>query len=210
MPALVIGPNTTMGEILNAYPSARLELFRRYHVGGCQACGYQLTDTLEQVRREHEVSDPLDQIVECIRNSSEVEAKLQVLPTALVSISTAPKQPNLDLALPQFAQEQQGWHIVDVRSHEEWEQGHLPGAQLLTTESKFEMLDSWPKDTPILFYSNTGRRGLETASYFVAYGFTKVRNLSGGLRAWEALQTKPAEAEGGTNVEQYSRAESRL
>ena len=47
-----IAPNTTMEEILNAYPSARLELFRRYHVGGCQACGYQVSDTLDQVRRE--------------------------------------------------------------------------------------------------------------------------------------------------------------
>jgi rhodanese-related sulfurtransferase len=193
MPALEIGSNTTMDEILNAYPSARLELFRRYHVGGCQACGYQLSDTLEQVRREHEISDSLDQIIEYIRNSSEVEAKLQVLPTALVSISAKPKQPNLDLDVPEFAQDQQGWHIVDVRSREEWERGHLPGAQWLTTELKFEMLDSWPKDAAILFYSNAGRRGLETASYFVAYGFTKVRNLAGGLQAWAALQSWPAE-----------------
>lgn len=187
MAALDIGPNTTMEEILSAYPSARLELFRRYHIGGCQACGYQLTDTLEQVRCEHEIPDSLEKIVEYIRNSSEVEAMLQVLPTALVSIVAAPKQRNLDLALPEFVQGQRGWHIVDVRSREEWEQGHLSGAQLLTTELKFEMLDSWPKDSPILFYSNSGRRGLETASYFVAYGFTRVRNLAGGLQAWTAL-----------------------
>ena len=208
MPALEIGPNTTMEEILNAYPSARLELFRRYHVGGCQACGYQLSETLEQVCRNHEIPDSLEQAIEYIRNSSEVEAKLQILPTALLSISAAPKPPGLDLTLPEFTQGQQQWRIVDVRSCEEWEQGHLPGAQLLTTESKFEMLDSWPKDTPILFYSNTGRRGLETASYFVAYGFTNVRNLAGGLRAWEAVQSKAAEAEGGMNVERYGRAES--
>jgi rhodanese-related sulfurtransferase len=210
MPALEIGPNTTMEEILTAYPSARLELFRRYHVGGCAACGYKLSDTLEQVCREHEIPDALERIVEYIRNSSEVEAKLQVQPTVLVSISAAPKRQGLDLTLPEFAQPQQQWRVVDVRSREEWEQGHLPGAQLLTTESKFEMLDSWPKDTPILFYSNIGQRGLETASYFVAYGFTKVRNLAGGLRAWEALQSKPAEAEGGINVEQSNRAETRL
>ena len=72
---------------------------------------------------------------------------------------------------------------------EEWEQGHLPNSQLLTPELKFEMLDSWPKDTPILFYSNSGRRGLETASYFVAYGFIYVRNLAGGLKAWRSQQS---------------------
>ena len=195
MPALEISPQTTMEEILSAYPSARLELFRRYHVGGCEACGYKLSETLEQVCREHEIPDSLEKIVEYIRNSSEVEAKLQVQPIALVSIRVAPKPPDLDLTLPAFAQGQQQWHIIDVRSREEWEQGHLPGAQLLTIESKFEMLDSWPKDAPILFYSNTGGRGLETASYFVAYGFTNARNLAGGLQSWIDLQSWSAVAQ---------------
>src|ERR1700739_3356523 len=82
-----ISGRTTMGEILGTYPSARLELFRRYHVGGCAACGYQLTDTLEQVCREHSIPDALVQVIDYIRNSREVEAKLQILPTVLVRSS---------------------------------------------------------------------------------------------------------------------------
>lgn len=198
--SLKINSETTMGEILGAYPSAKLELFRRYHVGGCTACGYQLADTLEQVCREHNISDPLEQVIEYIRNSRDVEAKLQILPTVLVtSIQntqlTEPTQ-TVNLSGDDLAQALQGgqiWHLVDVRSPEEWEQGHLPDAQLLTTELKFEMLDSWSKNTPILFYSNSGRRGLETASYFVAYGFSNVRNLAGGLRTWRSQQPHPDE-----------------
>jgi 3-mercaptopyruvate sulfurtransferase SseA len=45
-------------------------------------------------------------------------------------------------------------------------------------------LDSWPKDTRIVFYSNAGRRSLEVASYFMAYGFTNVRNMASGLEDW--------------------------
>ncbi len=30
-----IGPDTTMEEILRAYPSAKIGLFQRYHIGGC-------------------------------------------------------------------------------------------------------------------------------------------------------------------------------
>ena len=71
-----------------------------------------------------------------------------------------------------------------MRSPEEWANGHIPGAQLLALELKFEALDTWPKDTPIVFYSNAGRRSLEVASYFMAYGFTDVRNMAGGLEAW--------------------------
>ncbi len=188
-----ISGTTRMDEILSAYPSARLELFRRYHVGGCTACGYQLTDTLEQVCQEHEIPDPLAQVIEYIRDSREVESKLQILPTVLVkSIQNSPPtepSPVVSVSgddLRQVLQGNQTWHLVDVRSPEEWERDHLPNGQLLTTEFKFEMLDSWPKDTPILFYSNSGRRGLETASYFVAYGFTNVRNLAGGLNALRA------------------------
>jgi hypothetical protein len=47
--SLEIRTSTTMEEILSAHPSAKLGLFRRYHIGGCTACGYQPTDTLEQV-----------------------------------------------------------------------------------------------------------------------------------------------------------------
>jgi len=185
---MTISGTTTMGEILSAYPSARLELFRRYHVGGCTACGYQLTDTLEQVCQEHEIPDPLAQVIEYIRNSREVESKLQILPTVLVKSiqNSSPTEPSPVVSVSgddlRVLQGSQTWHLVDVRSPAEWERDHLPNAQLLTTEFKFEMLDSWPKDTPILFYSNSGRRGLETASYFVAYGFTNVRNLAGGLK----------------------------
>jgi rhodanese-related sulfurtransferase len=190
-----ITSKTTIGEILSAYPSARLELFRRYHVGGCAACGYQLTDTLEQVCQEHNISDPLEQVIEYIRNSREVESQLQILPTVLVSSiqSSRPSEPSqvVSVSGDNLAQALEGghsWRLVDVRSPEEWGREHLPNAQLLTTELKFQMLDSWPKDTFILFYSNSGGRGLEAASYFVAYGFTNVRNLAGGLNALRTRQ----------------------
>ena len=39
--SLEISASTVMEEILNAYPSAKLGLFRQYHIGGCTACGYQ-------------------------------------------------------------------------------------------------------------------------------------------------------------------------
>ena len=38
--------HSTMGEVLEAYPSAQRALFRRYHIGGCNSCGYAPGDTL--------------------------------------------------------------------------------------------------------------------------------------------------------------------
>ncbi len=164
-----INIQTTMGEILAAYPAARLGLFRRYHIGGCQACGYQPGDTLEQVCRQFNITDPVEKIAEVIRESREAELKLQILP---VTIANAPRQETL----------------IDVRTPEEFERGHLPGARLLTVDLTFEILDSWPKVAPIVFYSNHGQRSLEKTSYFAAYGFTNVRNMAGGLEAWPGGQ----------------------
>ena len=160
---LDITPHTTMGEILGAYPAAKLGLFRRYHIGGCSACGYQLSDTIEQVCRQFNIADSLDAIAKVIRESSEAEAKLLILPVAAT------------LGQPR---------LIDVRTREEFERGHIPQALWLDAEVTFEILDSWPKDTPIVVYSNTGKRGLEKASFFTAYGFTNVKNMAGGLEAW--------------------------
>jgi len=159
-----------MSSILAAYPAARLGLFRHYHIGGCQACGYQPSDTLEQVCRQFNIADPLEKIVEVICESREAELKLQILPA---TIAAAPRRET----------------ILDVRTPEEFERGHLPGARLLTVDLTFEILDSWPKDAPIILYSNNGRRSLEKTSYFAAYGFTNVRNMAGGLEAWPGTQT---------------------
>jgi rhodanese-related sulfurtransferase len=171
-----IGPQTTMAEILAAYPAAKLGLFRRYHIGGCTACGYQPEDTIEQVRRQYNIEDSIDAMAQVIQESSKAEAQLLVLPTV---IAAKPAE-----------------RMIDVRAPEEFEKGHIPGAQLLTFDLTFEILDTWPKETPIVCYSSTGRRGLEKASYFAAYGFTSVRNLAGGLEAWTgAIERSPAPAE---------------
>ena len=186
--SLEIRASTTMEEILSAYPSAKLGLFRRYHVGGCTACGYQPTDTLEQVMAEHNIPDLLEFVIACIVESWQVEAGLQILPT-VVAAALKPKQETrlVDMSSPEVEaalERGEGWPLIDVRSSEEWGNGHIPGAQFLTVELKFEALDTWPKDTRIVFYSNAGRRSLEAASYFMAYGFTNVRNMAGGLEAW--------------------------
>ena len=186
--SLEISSGNTMEEILSAYPSAKLGLFRRYHVGGCTACGYQPTDTLEQVMADHNISDPLESVIACILESGQVEAGLQILPT-VVAAALKPEQetPLGDVSSPEVEaalERGESWPLIDVRSPEEWVNGHIPEAQFLTLELKFKALDTWPKDTRIVFYSNAGHRSLEVASYFMAYGFTNVRNMAGGLEAW--------------------------
>jgi rhodanese-related sulfurtransferase len=164
--ALRIGPDVTMGEILYAYPTAKIALFIRYHIGGCTSCGYQLTDTLAEVHQNYNIKDPLEEVLAAVQHSASVEAKVRISQQELASVL----QRGLDLRL------------LDTRSTSEWQAGHLAGAQPVTVELTFNA---------IVFYSNEGRRSLDKAAYFQAYGFANARSLDGGLQAWQDTFESP-------------------
>jgi hypothetical protein len=48
---------STMQEVLKAFPGAQRALFSRYHIGGCSHCGFDPTETLEQVSRRNNILD---------------------------------------------------------------------------------------------------------------------------------------------------------
>jgi rhodanese-related sulfurtransferase len=77
--------------------------------------------------------------------------------------------------------------IVDVRTQEEFNQGHLPGAMLVTvtelaTPKGQELL---PKDLdmPIVVYCRSGNRSSDAAKQLAAMGYKQVYDL-GGLSGW--------------------------
>lgn len=166
--AFDISPEITMGEILHAYPTAKIALFIRYHIGGCTSCSYQLTDTLAEVHQNFLIKDSMDEVLEAVRQSAAVEAKIHISQQELADVLSRGE----------------GVSLLDARSATEWQSGHLPASQPVTVEVTFNALDSWSKETPIVFYSNDGVRSLDKAAYFQAYGFTNARSLDGGIRAW--------------------------
>ncbi len=163
MPAIT--PQTTMGEILRAYPSAKVGLFQRYHIGGCAACGYEPWETLEQVLKKHEVKDTLEGVIACIQGSDDVERALWI---------TAPE-------VAEARRRGETIRLLDARKPEAFAASHLPGAELLTPELTFDILDTWPKDTRMVFYADDEKKSLDKASYFRAYGFTHARSLAGDV-----------------------------
>lgn len=167
---LKITLETKMADILAAYPQAKIGLFQKYHIGGCKSCSYEPTDTLGQVRAQHDIKAELPEILAVIQASGDVEKSLH--------LSVADFRRALDEGMP--------FRILDVRDVVDFEDGHIPGAQFLTVQLQFEALDAWPKDTAIVVVSNQGERSLARASHFKAYGLVNVRSLDGGLAAWKA------------------------
>lgn len=74
-----ITPKSSMQEVLEVYPSAQRALFDRYHIGGCSSCGFQPTDALEEVLRNHQILD-VQEVIGTIKRSQEEQDKLQIPP----------------------------------------------------------------------------------------------------------------------------------
>jgi rhodanese-related sulfurtransferase len=85
-----------------------------------------------------------------------------------------------------------GATVVDVCTAAEFARGHVPGALNLDVNSagfatQAAQLD---KSKPVLVNCHAGIRGARAAALLTEFGFD-VKNLDGGLAAWEAAGNKP-------------------
>ena len=48
------------------------------------------------------------------------------------------------------------------------------------------LVESLPRDTPLVFHCHHGSRSARAAQVFVDMGFTEVYNVTGGIEAWSA------------------------
>jgi len=161
-----ITKDSTMQEVLDAYPSAQRALFRKYHIGGCHSCGYEPNDILATVAAKHNITD-MDEVLSFIEEAEQIDKRIQA---TAVEVSAALKSANPP-------------KLIDVRTPAEWDLAHIPGAVMVTEDMSYEIMKS-PKDTPYVFYCHTGQRSMDAASYFAGHGFTNVKSMTGGIEAW--------------------------
>jgi hydroxyacylglutathione hydrolase len=76
--------------------------------------------------------------------------------------------------------------VLDVRSPEEWEDGHIPGAQYIFLPELEKKADRLNKKKPVAVYCDSGYRASLAASLLLRNGFTEVRNVPGSWKAWNA------------------------
>ena len=80
---------------------------------------------------------------------------------------------------------EEGYVILDVRTEEEYAQGHIPGAILIPDyeiETKAEEILT-DKDQMILVYCRSGRRSKNAAQALLELGYTDIREF-GGIIDW--------------------------
>jgi len=78
--------------------------------------------------------------------------------------------------------------LLDVREPYEWSVSHLEGAIHIPLQQLARRLDEIPRDKEIVVYCRMGGRSAHAQHHMLQQGFTRVRNLAGGLKAWASQQ----------------------
>ncbi len=77
--------------------------------------------------------------------------------------------------------------ILDVRTPEEYESGHIPGARLVNFNSPdfAAQVEKLPKNDSYLLYCRSGKRSAKAAALLREKGFSDVADMKGGIEAWK-------------------------
>lgn len=79
-----------------------------------------------------------------------------------------------------------GLNVLDVRSPEEWESGHVPGAHHYFIGDMRHRIDGLDKDAKYATYCASGYRAAIASSLMKSRGFKHVSNVPGSWKAWSA------------------------
>lgn len=81
-----------------------------------------------------------------------------------------------------------GYTIIDVRTPEEFKEGHIEDALNIDVKSEefVTEIENLTKSDTLLVYCRSGRRSLYAAQVMVSFGFQKIYDLRGGFLNWES------------------------
>lgn len=115
---------------------------------------------------------------EAAPNSAAARAAVQCLPV--------PGDISVGQARALLADPPAGLVVVDVRTPQEFRQGHLPGARNMDFfGGSFEReTEALAKDAPVLLYCRTGKRSAAAAELLDEAGVKRIYHMHQGLEAW--------------------------
>lgn len=122
-----------------------------------------------------------------------MKSRLAVVAVALIAALTAcgGDTATIELVDASAAQEllaapPSGLVVLDVRTSEEFDQGHIAEADNIDFyASDFSArLDALDKDAPYIVYCRSGNRSASTIDIMRDLGFTSVYELDGGIVSW--------------------------
>lgn len=162
MPAEITA-DLTMEALLQQYPGARRALFSAFHIGGCQSCAYQLTETLAEVCRNHELE--VEEALKCLIESQQHDQDMLISP----------------VALKKMLDDGEAFVFLDTRTREEFESIALPGARLMTQDLQNSLFAEKDADTKVILIDHQGRSVLDHCAWFRGHGLNATFGVDGGI-----------------------------
>jgi rhodanese-related sulfurtransferase len=108
---------------------------------------------------------------------------------ALSCKETTPEQ-DIKLVTPEEMKElsqMDGVQLVDVRTPEEFMEGHIKGFQNIDfmSDSFQEDIEKLDKNKPVIVYCKSGNRSGKSCKIMKEKGFVKIYDLEGGIEKWK-------------------------
>jgi rhodanese-related sulfurtransferase len=75
--------------------------------------------------------------------------------------------------------------MLDVRTPEEYAEGHIPGVVLIPLAELPNRLAEVPKDKTLVVTCRSGNRSAQAAQLLRQQGYGDVHNMLGGIGAWQ-------------------------
>ena len=93
------------------------------------------------------------------------------------------KQPDINQGVQEY-KNAEGAVLLDVRSPQEYQEGHIPGSQNVPLQQLDKVEDvTENKDTVLYVYCRSGARSRQAVSLLKHTGYTNVHNI-GGIAAY--------------------------
>lgn len=103
--------------------------------------------------------------------------------TQKADTSGMPATISVQEASQQFAE---GAFLLDVRTQEEWDQGHVEGAVLIPLDQLAARSAELPADRDVLIICRSGNRSGQARDLLRNAGFDRTTSINGGINAWIA------------------------
>ncbi|MBI4336705.1 MAG: rhodanese-like domain-containing protein [Chloroflexi bacterium] len=93
---------------------------------------------------------------------------------------------SVDEAKMMVDQERDGVAVIDVRTTEEYQSGHVASAKLIPVDQVLERIQELPKGKKLLFICQAGQRSALACEMAAAMGFSSdvLYNIEDGTPAW--------------------------
>ena len=75
--------------------------------------------------------------------------------------------------------------ILDVRTEQEYEEGHIPGSILMPLQELENRLEELSIEEKYLIVCRSGSRSAQASGILVANGFKHITNMQGGMLEWK-------------------------